>query len=116
MNEFITTGDFCLISTDRLVHEGFKRGQYVYVVGVKPLPVDSADPYIQRLYVFAQKVTKDGHIEDSGNDKLFHMDPRDLSKVGKNRQKKFVKLMVGDFPMPQQVTSDSEVLISESSD
>lgn len=94
-DNLLRVGDFATITTDQFVDKGVKRGHYVYVASLKPLPIEEADPYLQRVFVFVHLMTREGHVEpDKG---LFLMDPRQLSKVGKQRHKKFTNILMTDF-------------------
>lgn len=86
---FIRPLDFCEVVTDKLADDGVKRGQLVYVAGLKALPVSDTDPYTQRIKFFCNLVDKWGHVDN----KLYIMDPISLQKVDKNKQKKFTKIV-----------------------
>lgn len=91
----IQNGDFAHVNTDRFADQGVKRNHFVFVAGLKPLPENLEDPYLQRIFVFIHKVTRDGHTKpDEG---IFLMDPRDLTKVNPGRQKKFYNILKADF-------------------
>lgn len=106
--KFIRENDFCQVNTERFVEEfGIKRNHLVYVAALKVLPVEEADPYLQRVYVLTHKVTKDGHtLADDG---LFLMDPRDLQPVGHGRQEKYWEILLKDYDLEPPVPSNTDV-------
>lgn len=101
MSNLIRENDFCQVNTERFTDEfGIKRNHVVYIAALKVLPVDEADPYLQRIYALTHKVSKDGHtLADDG---LFLIDPRDLNKVGKGRQAKYWEQLKVDFGMDDE--------------
>ncbi len=109
---FIRPNDFCQINTDKYVEEfGIKRNHYIYVASLKVLPLDPADPYLQRVYVLTHKVTKDGHTKpDEG---LFLIDPRELNKVTEGRQKKFYKILQEDFSTEDDENTEVENIVKD---
>lgn len=94
MNDsFIRQGDFCEIVSDKFIHENVKRGHYVYVAGLKALPISDNDPYTQRIKCFVHLLNGD-HIESF---EIYVMDPDSLQKVNKSKQKKLGKFLKDDF-------------------
>jgi len=95
-------GDFTILNTDKFkdVEGGARIRDWFFVAGLKALPIEAADPYLQRVYTLCHRVTKDGHVKpDQG---LLLIDPHDLIKMGKSRQKKFTEMLQLDFqPMPE---------------
>lgn len=82
--KFITADDFCEIVTDNLANDGLPRGQRVYVIGSRALPISEADPYTQRIKFFSHIVnTKTMELDP----RMFLIDPSSLQKVGKKEQK-----------------------------
>ncbi len=69
--QFIRSGDFCEVVTDKFVDQGVKRGHLVYVVGHKALPEKEEDPYTQRIKFlihlydpYTHTMSKELHIMD----------------------------------------------------
>lgn len=92
--KFITADDFCEIVVDTLANDGLPRGQRVYVIGSRALPISEADPYTQRIKFFAHIVNtkaENGIVETVLDPRMFLIDPNSLQKVGKKEQKKLTE-------------------------
>lgn len=80
---YIKSGDFCEIVSDKFTKEGIKRGHLVYVAGHKALPISDEDPYTQRIKFFV-------HIYNSNTatmgKELYLVDPNSILKVDDKEQ------------------------------
>lgn len=84
--KYINTDDFCEIITDNLKDDGLARGQRVYVVGQRALPISEQDPYTQRIKFFVHILKNKKTMEF--DQRLFIVDPLSIKKVGEKEQKK----------------------------
>ena len=83
MNNYIKSGDFCEIVSDKFTKEGIKRGHLVYVAGHKALPISDEDPYTQRIKFFVHIYNK--HTYEMGKE-LYLMDPNSILPLSKTDQ------------------------------
>lgn len=83
MVDYIKSGDFCEIVSDKFTKEGIKRGHLVYVAGHKALPISDEDPYTQRIKFFVH--TYNEHTYEMGKE-LYLMDPNSIFPVDKSSQ------------------------------
>lgn len=103
--KYITADDFCEIVTDNLEADGLKRGQRVYVIGSRALPISEKDPYTQRIKFFAHVLldAKTMHFDE----RMFLLDPSSLNKVKKNEQAKLTARLKELFNAMEQLPAAS---------
>lgn len=85
---YIKTGDFCEIVSDKFVEHGVKRGHIVYVAGHKALPISDEDPYTQRIKFFVH--TYNEHTHEMGKE-LYLMDPNSMMAVDVKAGERFLE-------------------------
>ncbi len=81
---YIKTGDFCKLVTDKFADIGVKRGHLVYVAGHKAFPISEEDPYTQRIKFFVNLYNP--HTYDMGKE-LHLMDANSIQSVPEDEQK-----------------------------
>lgn len=85
---YIKSGDFCEIVSDKFTKEGIKRGHLVYVAGHKALPISDEDPYTQRIKFFVH--TYNPHDKEMGKE-LYLMDPNSILPVNGSDQEYYLR-------------------------
>lgn len=93
--KYIVSDDFCEVVVDHLKDDGLVRGQRVYIVGQRALPISEEDPYTQRIKFFAH-ILKDAKTMEF-DQRMFLLDPSSLKKVGKKEQEKLTKRLLALF-------------------
>lgn len=86
--------DFCRIKGKKLVKDGFKKGDLVFVSGTKLLPYKESDPYVQRIYMICERVAKAGYVDHRN---MYLVDPVSLIKCDEEEQEKFTALLAGQI-------------------
>lgn len=81
--DLLKGNDICEIINPDLEKDGFPLGTRVLVAGTTSLPIDKKDLYLQRVYVFVNKLLLD---EKTYEKQLCVIDPRSLKRVG-NKEK-----------------------------
>jgi hypothetical protein len=83
----IRTGDFCKVVTDKLASQGVKRGHMIYVAGYKALPVDRADPYMQRINFLCNLYN---HKTYEMGKELYLIDPVSIERVSDKERDEYL--------------------------
>lgn len=93
LEELIRVGNFTTIKGDGLAENGLPADSLVYVAGSRTLPVDEADPYLQRVY-FIVCPTEDEEV-DTG--RFILVQGTSLDKVPEDEQERLDKLFKEKF-------------------
>lgn len=104
VGDLIKTNDFCEIVTDKFEEQGYGKGQYVFIAGMKAVPDDEDDPYTQRIKFFVHILVDQKHVNVEGG--LFIMDPRSLKKLPKVKQRKLNNILKNDFSQDKDVEKE----------
>ena len=97
--------DFCVIKGKKLEKDGFFKGDLVFVAGTKLLPSNERDPYVQRIYMICERVTKAGYVDHNN---MYMMDPRSLIKCSAERQEELTELLAGQIDEEEQRQIDQQ--------
>lgn len=93
INSMVQSGNFCRIMDTSCEKDGYMKGSKVYIAGLKVIPIDEKDPYIQKIYVIANPLV-DGKIVPED---MVLMDPMVLRKVGSGVQTKLEEALKDQF-------------------
>lgn len=90
----VKTGDFCKVVDNSCESDGIPKGTVVYIAGLKVLPIDKTDPYIQKIFPIVNVMK--GKVLDT---ELCLMNPSCLKRLGPASQKQYnsqLELLFGD--------------------
>ena len=105
-SRLINQGDFCKLVVDHLADHGLKRGNHVYVAGMKAFPIEEKDPYTQRIQCLVHKATKSGEIDlDEG---FYVVDPDSLEKVKPKKQEAMMDGLMNQMEQVDLMTAPVE--------
>lgn len=104
-DNFINVGDFCLITTTELLSDKVETGDYVWVAGLKAIPISEEDPYTQRIVMLVHRLVND-HIQ---SEQLYIIDPGALSKADNETKKRLNNQLGIDFPTKIETGGDASV-------
>ena len=105
MVEPIKSMDFCVVASNkRLQGSGLEPGDIVMVSSTKVAQAKASDPYLQRIYVVVMKVVDDIlQVPKEDNDyKAYLVDPRNLTKMGKEDQDRYKELLDKQYATPDR--------------
>lgn len=92
---------YCHVVSDKNMQgSGLHNGQILLVTGTKVAPIKQNDPYLQRIFVTAVKVDKDGthHLPGEDSDAaIYVVDPRNLEPVNELTQKELEGQLVARY-------------------
>ena len=92
-HKLLKDGDFARVAVKNYEEYGLNEGNLVYIAGVKPLPVDKTDLYLQRIFVLVSPfISKKLQTE-----KVLLIDPRSLKPVTKSQQRKYKRKLENQF-------------------
>lgn len=91
---FINVGDFCIITTTELLSDKVATGDYVWVAGVRAVPLTEEDPYTQRIVMLVHRLINE-HIQ---SDQLYVIDPVALTKTDSETKKRLHNQLELDYP------------------
>jgi len=89
--DYIHPMSFVFVNTDKFEAEegGVKKGDVLFVVGTRALPLSKEDPYTQRVFIMAQPVVDD-YIDTTG--KVYILDPLSVTNVEEGEAKRLMEL------------------------
>lgn len=82
--EYIQPNTFVRLNTDAPEESGVENGQLLFVAGLKALPIDETDPYLQRIFAIVHFVDDDDHVD---LEQIGIADPRELEPVDEEEAK-----------------------------
>jgi len=82
---------FVSVNTDKFENEeaGVKKGDVLFVVGSRALPLEEHDPYTQRIFMLCQPVVDD-YIDTTA--KIYIFDPKSLTNLHSEEHDRLYKL------------------------
>lgn len=87
-DSLINSLDFVEVVVDKFEEQGVKKGDVVFIAGLKAFPTDE-DPYTQRIKFFVHLMEGDYIDVDKG---IYVMDPASVLKLPQEKQEYYIGL------------------------
>lgn len=92
LESLIQSGDLVRVKDDSCEKDGYPLGTEFLVAGIRALPVDKDDPYVQKIFMITN-VLLDGKFETD----LILMDPMCLERVSEERAEEIKAIIEKQF-------------------
>lgn len=81
----IQANSFVKVLGDKLKdNDNLKAGDFLFVAGLKALPIDKKDPYTQRVHLLCHKSLGKGKVDTS---EILLVDPSDCKELSPGKQR-----------------------------
>lgn len=92
LESLIQSGDLVRVKDDSCEKDGYPLGTEFLVAGIRALPVDKDDPYVQKIFMITN-VFQDNKLETE----LILMDPMCLERVSEQRAEEIKVILEKQF-------------------